>query len=155
MMAENSDVIQSKDECIEFTGSKNSQGYGRRHYNGKNGVLAHRVAYAESRGLHISELAGVMILHGCDNPSCVNPSHLRPGTAKDNVRDMVERGRDSNGDRRWNSNPRAKLTRCQVDEIKAKYVNGSSTHGAHALSREFGVDRATIRDILKGRSWLA
>jgi len=143
------------DKCIEFIGSKNSQGYGRRHYNGKNGVLAHRVAYAESRGLHISELDGVMILHGCDNPPCVNPSHLRPGTAKDNVKDMVERGRDYNGDRRGDGNPKAKLTRCQVDEIKAKHVKGSLTYGVNALAREFGVDRATIRDIIKGRSWTA
>lgn len=141
------------DECMEFTGRRNKKGYGLKYHNGKNGVLAHRVAYAESRGLHISELAGVMVLHGCDNPPCVNPSHLRPGTAKDNVRDMVERGRDYNGERRGESNPKAKLTWAQVNEIKSKYVKGSLTYGAHALSREFGVDRATIRDILKGRSW--
>lgn len=33
-------------------------------------------------------------LHSCDQPSCVNPSHLRWGSNRENVKDMIDRGRD-------------------------------------------------------------
>lgn len=34
---------------------------------------------------------GLMILHTCDNPACVNPDHLYWGTQFDNMRDRSER----------------------------------------------------------------
>ena len=31
--------------------------------------------------------------HTCDNPNCVNPIHIFPGTAKDNAQDALRKGR--------------------------------------------------------------
>jgi hypothetical protein len=45
----------------------------------------HRVAYEEFVG-PIPD--GLQILHSCDNASCINPDHLRPGTHRENMADM-------------------------------------------------------------------
>lgn len=77
------------DECWMWTASRRALGYGQIRIGGKS-RKAHRVAYELANG---PIPAGMAVLHGCDNPPCVNPAHLRAGTMTDNVRDMVTRGR--------------------------------------------------------------
>ena len=74
--------------CWLWTGSKSSDGYGRFGLNGKS-VAAHRLAY----GIVSGEMPTEQVLHRCDNPPCVNPDHLKTGTHKDNMMDMMKRGR--------------------------------------------------------------
>lgn len=80
------------DECIEWSGARDRQGYGRRRYQGRN-ALAHRVAWTEAHG-PIAE--GLDVCHRCDNPACVNIDHLFLGTHQDNMRDCKTKGRGRN-----------------------------------------------------------
>lgn len=73
--------------CIEWTGSKRN-GYGRQRYKGKV-WSSHRVVLDQLGVLDPTKL----VLHKCDNPSCINPDHLFQGTQSDNMQDMNAKGR--------------------------------------------------------------
>lgn len=99
-----------KSECIEFTGAKDTKGYGRIGYKNKT-YLTHRLSYI----LTVGEIEdGLFACHKCDNPSCINPAHIFLGTTQDNTRDMMLKGRSQK--KRGEENSRAKLT---ADIIKA------------------------------------
>ena len=55
---------------------------------------AHRVAWEAHNAQPIPE--GMVVMHSCDNPACVNPEHLSIGTPKDNTHDMIAKGRHGN-----------------------------------------------------------
>lgn len=102
--------------------------------------LLHRVIYSNLVG-GIPE--GYVIMHTCDNTLCINPDHLKAGTHQDNVRDMVNKGRNARGTK----NPSAKLTDACIADIK------SSTLGKWELSEKYGVNERTIRNVRAGRYW--
>lgn len=77
--------------CWLWFGLLTSKGYGR---FGKNGKRAHRISYMSFVG---PIPLGMCVCHRCDQPSCVNPSHLFLGTVADNQRDMQKKGRWKNG----------------------------------------------------------
>lgn len=59
----------------------------------------HRYVYEYTNKTKIKE--GNIILHSCDNPSCINPNHLSEGTQDDNMKDMKEKDRSTKGSRNW------------------------------------------------------
>ncbi len=66
-----------------------NQQYGKFHLE-KRDVYAHRFSYE----YYVGPIpAGLDLMHRCDTPSCVNPSHLKPGTARDNTQDAIAKGR--------------------------------------------------------------
>lgn len=78
--------------CLIWSGSKAGNGYGVIFCEGSNKYV-HRVVY-EFFKQNIDQ--GKCIMHTCDNPPCVNPSHLIMGTAKDNMLDKSKKGRARN-----------------------------------------------------------
>lgn len=82
--------VISPNGCWEWVGSKRDYGYGQVYFKGKPARKAHRVAWELTHG-PIPE--GLDVLHDCDNPSCINPSHLHLGTHQQNMDEMVVRGR--------------------------------------------------------------
>ncbi len=110
-------------------------------------VRAHRVSWELKNG-PVPE--GLCVLHHCDNPPCVNPSHLFLGTKNANTADMTRKGRDK---ARFKLGERhaSKLTPSQVEEVKLAlplhYGEG------RAFARRFGVNESTISAIATGKNW--
>jgi HNH endonuclease len=82
------------DACWPWLGARTSirptrPGYGELLAWGKH-AYAHRIAYHLAVG-PIPE--GMLVCHTCDNGLCCNPAHLFLGTARDNTRDMMAKGR--------------------------------------------------------------
>ena len=38
---------------------------------------------------------GLVIMHHCDNTRCINIDHLQAGTQRENLRDMIAKGRQN------------------------------------------------------------
>jgi hypothetical protein len=136
------------DECWEYQGYLNPDGYGSAHLTWKSSnVLAHRTMYQEYYGDTL--VPNEVVRHTCDNRACCNPHHLVKGTQADNVRDCVERGRFPN--RAGESNGRACLTQELVDNIRKIYSSKMWSYGL--LAQLFEVDKSTIAHILKMKTW--
>lgn len=134
------------EECWNWTAGKTKQGYGNIGTGGRGTpkTMAHRLSYEIAFG-PIPD--GKYILHSCDNPSCVNPAHLRAGTPKENVHDAMERGRLKNPPLLFGSkNFKAALTDEQVKLIKmcGKEIKTSQ------LAKLFGVAHSTVARIRNG-----
>lgn len=76
--------------CWEWIGGKNNLGYGM-FRDGNKMRTAHRVGYEIFNNTKIPK--NICVCHTCDNPKCVNPKHLWLGTIKENITDMIDKGR--------------------------------------------------------------
>lgn len=93
------------DGCWLWQAADSGRGYGRVWFRGKVRV-ASRVAFELTRGYEPTQ----RVLHSCDEPRCVNPSHLSEGSQSENMRQCRDRGRLNNGNRpRKASCPRGHL----------------------------------------------
>lgn len=131
--------------CWQWTGSRtkqNKDGHGQT-WDGTRKVVAHRFAWE----LLVGPIPdGKRLLHRCDNPICVNPRHLFPGTLSDNVRDSIAKGR-------WFI---ARGEQNGFHKLTARAVRFIRTHpllSAKSLARRFNVSRNTINNVWSRRRW--
>jgi hypothetical protein len=132
--------------CLEWKGCRDRDGHGRVTVRGKSRA-AHRVAYANHHGIPLESLDGLVIRHDCDNPPCVNPTHLRHGTSKENSAEAAVRGLYASGEDVHLS----KLTSVHVQEIRRKYAEGGTT--LKALATLYGVSFSTISGVIRRKTW--
>jgi DNA invertase Pin-like site-specific DNA recombinase len=91
--------------------------------------------------------------HKCDNRACCNPAHLFLGTAKDNVQDMVKKGRrrpdiySMSGE----DHPGHRLTTEDVREIRERYAAGGISHSR--LADEFQISKSQVKRVIDRESW--
>jgi len=77
-------------DCWLWSGGVKTSGYGNARFCGRMWI-ASRLAWVLANAEYIPP--GMCVLHSCDTPLCCNPKHLSLGTHRDNMRDMVSRGR--------------------------------------------------------------
>jgi len=143
-------ITANPDRCWEWQGNKGVRNYGYFSVTVSPDrdlpVIPTRIMYYLHYGVHPS---GKCVCHTCDNPKCVNPTHLFLGTNKDNTQDMIAKGRRH--DIKGSACTWSKLTEEKVLEIRAKYGTGESSY--KKLGEEYNVEWSGIRDIIKRVNW--
>ena len=135
-------TVDPKTGCWNWSGARTRDGYGRIVSGGKE-YYTHRLSYA----VHVRTIPeGLHVCHTCDNPRCINPSHLFLGTNADNVADKVRKGRHGFGGRHWNS----RLTETLVDVIRGCIAAGVKQR---TLSEYFRISEAQVSRIKSGDRW--
>jgi hypothetical protein len=156
-------ALAGPDECWLWQGAIHTkQGYGNFRatpYRDGN-VSAHVASWFIHTGTWPED--GQFILHSCDVPACVSPTHLFLGTHVDNMQDMASKGRQRyqahpesilRGDEhparlhpermaRGERQPLSKLTDAQWQEALALYATG--TWSQERLGQRYGVSQASI-----------
>lgn len=125
------------DECWLWHGAKNNNGYPQMRVR-KVTMLATRLAYEEHHGVNL--LRGQHVLHRCDTPLCLNPSHLFLGDPKSNSEDKVNKGRQAKGF----ALPHTRLSEDQVKEIR------SATGSQGEIAARFGVSQPVVSRVKAG-----
>jgi len=128
------------DECWEWKGYIQCQGYGTKAFGNGNDIFAHRISYYLANGYLPNE--PLIIRHKCKTKCCVNPNHLESGTQKQNMEDKRRDGTAAIGFRHG----KAVLTDAQVLEIRAKYVPNFYT--CPKLAEEYKSAISTIHRIV-------
>ena len=128
-------------------------------------IRPHRFSWMAHTGIDIGDLH---VLHRCDTPRCINPSHLFLGTHADNIADARAKGRmpaanphprPKGGPAHFlpgEANPAHKLTVEKVQEILSLYERGARGGMTQKrLAEIFVVSQPAIRRIVNGTGWLS
>jgi hypothetical protein len=143
--------VDNNSGCWNWTACKDDHGYGRINTRSSGKYVywkAHRYAWTMVNG-EIPK--GMIILHKCDNPPCVNPDHLRIGTYKDNSQDMVQKGRGKIVHYRGEKHSRARFTNEQVREMRRLYEHEGLSQSE--IGRRYNAAPAVARRIVKYETW--
>jgi hypothetical protein len=135
------DKTSSERGCWLWTGSLKETGYGVFQLEGaKAPTKCHHYSWIKYRG---EILEGKWVLHTCDDRRCVNPEHLYLGTHRDNMDDVVRRGRGK-------GLKRVRLPLAEKARMREEYRQGDLSH--LTMSAKYGVSLKTVGRILRGES---
>jgi hypothetical protein len=112
----------------------------------KGRMSMHRLSWE----IHFGSIPdGLFVLHRCDTPACVNPSHLFLGDHDSNMADRQSKHRQPKGEDQGAS----LLTASQVLEIRSLYSECPKRGILKALSEQYKVTRQCIWLIVHRKNW--
>jgi len=120
--------------CHVWIKSKDRYGYGKMSIM-KKSVQAHRFSWEMNNDAKIPP--GMVVMHLCNNKSCVNPDHLKIGTQSENMAHAL-------------STKRSKVGFLSEDQVK--FIR-SSEMKSDDLAKILGVGFSCIDDVRKFKTW--
>lgn len=133
------DCVDKTGDCWVWIAGKHSAGYGVIRVDGKT-KCAHRLSCEWHHGK--APRGKNVVMHSCDNPSCVNPAHLRWGTQQDNIADAIAKGRMDNSGENHGAH---KLTDNDVMRLLAELPRRSQ----RSVARQFGVSQQYVSKLYR------
>lgn len=137
---------KDRDQCWNWTGYLDKDGYGRMGITNKYGIKyyrSNRIAYFLNFG---DNDIYTIIRHKCNNKKCCNPNHLIKGSNKDNKKDCIESGINT------------KLNWEYVKIIRNKFQENPSIKRIHFKNwflETYNIDLpySYLIDIAKNKAW--
>lgn len=142
MIKRNKYIIRRGTGCWEWQGARTNGGYGRLKYKNQ-AWMAHRFSYVLHKG-PIPE--GLVIMHKCDNPCCINPEHLMAGTQKQNMEDCKAKGRLGARGSLNNRNPKVSPYEHRVHLIRVALSKGKTPA---AIAKKYRLDPRWVRKVIE------
>lgn len=137
----------SPETCWEWQGQRDKDGYGVLTVKGKP-MKIHRYVYKLAYG----DTKEALVLHHCDNPPCVKPSHLFSGSIQDNTKDMIRKGRTRYV--RGEEVGSHYLTATQVFSIRKDYEKSDKSRGtAINIAKKYNLSPNLVRRIIRRERW--
>lgn len=137
--------ISKTKTCWNWTGTMTASGYGLFSVKGAQ-VRAHRFAWE----MLVGEIPdGIEIDHRCMNKRCVNPSHLRHASHKQNAEHLPQRSTNKSGYRGVSFCARKKKWKVQVSHFGRNVTGGyfNDVHEAGAAAKALRNELFTHNDL--------
>lgn len=134
--------------CVLTAYSRDKDGYGKVVIANKY-YRHHRLVYCKAHNCTLDSIKGKVVMHTCDNPSCVNPDHLVLGTWQSNMDDKMTKGRHKCPV--GSAHGMSRLTAAQVIAMRTAYSTGRPT--LVDLATEYEISFQHVSDIVNRRSW--